>query len=74
MAVYVYSTYRRSWDTVQLHTLLEWRLMVLGDLSFYFLIKNVVAVMLRFLEGGLKQNFLHKNWPPIFLHFRFPWN
>jgi hypothetical protein len=39
--------------------LLAWRLMALRVLSFYFLISNLVAVVLRFFEG-LKQNWLHE--------------
>jgi hypothetical protein len=35
---------------------LAWCIMALPDFSFYFLIKNVVAVMVRFLKGRSKKN------------------
>jgi hypothetical protein len=46
---------RTNWVVAKLTSpLLAWRLMALRDLSFYFLISNLVAVMLRFMEGRVK--------------------
>jgi hypothetical protein len=48
---------------------------IYSNFSFYFLISNLVAVILSFLEGDLKQNWdYEKNAPPLYLHFPAPWN
>jgi hypothetical protein len=58
--------------------LLTRRLMALRIFSFYFLISNLVAVILRFLEGGSKQNWEQEKSttspPPLYVHFPTPWN
>jgi hypothetical protein len=45
--------------------LLAWRLMALRELSFYFLISNLVAVMLRFMEGRVKTKRVTEKKCPI---------
>jgi|688.fasta_scaffold806268_1 hypothetical protein len=59
----------------QFRPLLTRRLIALRVFIFYFLISNLVAVILRFLEGGSKQNWEHeKNTSPLYVHFPTPWN
>jgi hypothetical protein len=52
--------------------LLAWRLMALRVLSFYFLISNLVAVVLRFLEGLKQIGYMKKNAPLLYVHFPAP--
>jgi hypothetical protein len=61
---------RTNWVVAKLTSpLLAWRLMALRDLSFYFLISNLVAVMLRFLEGRVKTKRVTGKKCPIILVF-----
>jgi hypothetical protein len=49
--------------------------MALRVFSFYFLISNLDAVILRFLEGVRnKTGNKKKNTPHLYVHFPTPWN
>jgi hypothetical protein len=68
----------KSNSTCCAHTvpLLTRRLTALRVFIFYFLISNLVAVILRFLEGGFetKLGTWKKYAPPLYVHFPTPWN
>ncbi len=68
------TVYTGEIDTVyQFLPLLAWRLMALRDFSFYFLISNLVAVVLRFLEE-VKKNITGniKNMRHPFMYISLP--
>jgi hypothetical protein len=67
--VHLFFIFTRDWYSVPISPAIS---MALQDFSFYFLISNLVAVVLSFSEGGSKHNWEHKKCAIPLFTFLYP--